>query len=223
MESIRTLIVDDHRMFSEALRLLLEGAEGVEIVGSVQTAEEALDFCGDDSVDVVLMDIDLPGIDGVEATKLIRQAHPHTRVVVITAFTQSDLVAQAVAAGAAGFVPKTHAVEDLLSVIRLTASPGIILAGAGARPIPSLPRLRPGQGQAAAARGNFTVREIRLLQAIADGWSTRDVATALSISPETVRHYTKKILAKLGVHSKAQAIVVAARQGIIELSDQAQR
>lgn len=225
---IRVLIVDDHRMFTEALRLLLEGAEGIHIAGAVPTAEEAFAFCRREPVDVVLMDIDLPGLDGVAATRRIREEHPDTRVVVITAFTQSDLVAGAVAAGASGYVPKTHAVEDLVSVIRLAVEGGVVVATGDLRPTHPARGQAPARSRQEAAppapgrRGHglrLTARELEILQGLADGLSTEEVARALAISPLTVRAHMKKVFAKLGVHSKVNAIVAAARQGLIRISE----
>ncbi|HXF58089.1 MAG TPA: response regulator transcription factor [Actinomycetota bacterium] len=225
---VRVLIVDDHRMFTEALRLLLEGAQGIHIAGAVPTAEEAFAFCRREPVDVVLMDIDLPGLDGVAATRRIREEHPDTQVVVITAFTQSDLVAGAVAAGASGYVPKTHAVEDLVSVIRLAVEGGVVVATGDLRPA-DLPRAQaaaltrqepapPGPGRRRPGPA-LTQRELEILQGLADGLSTEEVARTLAISPLTVRAHMKKIFAKLGVHSKVNAIVAAARQGLIRIAE----
>lgn len=227
---IRVLIVDDHRMFTEALRLLLEGAEGIHIAGAVPTAEEAFRFCRREPVDVVLMDIDLPGLDGVAATRRIREEHPETRVVVITAFTQSDLVAGAVAAGAAGYVPKTHAVEDLVSVIRLAVEGGVVVAtgdlrptepprGQAQTPSPTRPEAAPSAPARRRSGPALTERELEILQGLADGLSTDEVARALAISPLTVRAHMKKIFTKLGVHSKVNAIVAAARQGLIRIAE----
>jgi DNA-binding NarL/FixJ family response regulator len=217
---IRVLIVDDHRMFTEALRLLLEGAEGIHIAGAVSTAEEAFEACRRDPVDVVLMDIDLPGLDGVAATRRIREEHPDTRVVVITAFTQSELVAGAVAAGASGYVPKTHAVEDLVSVIRLAVEGGVVVATGGLPPRPApLGREPPAAPPPRRPTAALTDREVEILQRLADGLSTDEVARALDISPLTVRAHMKKIFTKLGVHSKVNAIVAAARQGLIRIAE----
>jgi DNA-binding NarL/FixJ family response regulator len=214
-EPLRVAIVDDHRMLTDAIRLLLRGEPGIEIVGVFETAEQALNSFEQSRPDIVLMDIDLPGMDGIEATRRILEANPQTRVVVITAFQESDLLAQAVQLGAVGYIPKTHAAEHLVQVIRLVGEGQMVLpieqlavlfSGLPARQRPPDRKTHPQE---------LTVREVRILQEISDGWSTAEIANHLSLTPSSIRGHLKDIMARLGVHSQVEAVASAIRSGLI--------
>jgi DNA-binding NarL/FixJ family response regulator len=214
----RLLVVDDHRMFAEAIELLLATAEGIEIAGAVGTGEEAVELLSRTRVDVVLMDIDLPGIDGVEATRQIRASHPETYVVIVTAL-HGSVMARGVEAGASGFVSKTRATEDLVEVIRRAAAGEIVLPpGEIAEVLGKLQRAATSRATAGVALGTLTPRESDILQQIAQGHSTAGIAKSLFISPFTVQTHVKNILAKLGVHSKLEAVTFALRHGALEVS-----
>ncbi len=215
---IRLLVVDDHRMFAEAIELLLASAEGIEIVGAVGTGEDALELLKTTKADVVLMDIDLPGMDGVEATRQIRTSSPQTQVVIVTAL-HGSVMARGVEAGASGFVSKTRATEDLVEVVRRAAEGEIVLPSAEiAQVLGSLQRAATSRATAGRALGNLTDRELDILQRIAHGKSTAEIAKALFISPFTVQSHVKNILAKLGVHSKLEAVTFALRHGAVDVS-----
>src|SRR2546427_5463553 len=143
---VRVLVVDDHRMFAEALEMLLAGEEGVEIAGAVPTGEEALEVVARVSPHVVLMDIDLPGVDGIEATRRIREMSPLTQVVIITAYQEPAVMARAIEARACGVVPKTETADQLVGGIRGAAARGVGLPAGGIRArlgqLPAAPRAR---------------------------------------------------------------------------------
>jgi NarL family two-component system response regulator LiaR len=215
---VRVLIVDDHRMFAEALEMLLAGEEGVEIAGAVPTGEEALEVVARVSPHVVLMDIDLPGLDGIEATRRIREMSPLTQVVIITAYQEPAVMARAIEAGACGFVPKTQTADQLVGVIRGAAAGEMVLPTGDIRAV--LGKLQAAQrARTDAGRliDQLTSREIQILQAIAQGSSTREVAESLFISQLTVQTHVKNILAKLGVHSKLEAVTFALRHDVVRI------
>jgi len=217
-DPIRVLIIDDHRMFADALQLLLGGEDDIDMAAAASTAEEALEIAGTVLPDVVLMDIDLPGIDGIEATRILRQRQPQARVVIITAFQQPDVIASAIDAGASGYVPKTHAADELVGVIRRAAAGEMVLPskdiGAILGRLQKVREIRTDEGQLVA---RLTPRELEVLQLLADGKSTAEIAQSLFISPRTVRSHVKSVLAKLGAHSKLEAVTMALRYGVIRV------
>lgn len=214
-DPLQVAIVDDHRLLTDAIRLLLKGEPGIQIAGVFHTAEEALSSWEQHPPNIVLMDIDLPGMDGIEATRRLLEAHPEIRVIVITAFQESDLLAEAVKLGAVGFVPKTHAAEHLVQVIRMVGEGQMVLPADQLAALFSGQPFRSGLASRKTHSRDLTVRETRILQEVADGWSTADIAVRLSLSPSTVRGYLRDIMARLGVHSQVEAVAVAIRSGLV--------
>ena len=218
---VRVLLVDDHRMFVDLVQVLLDGEDGIDMVGAAGTAEEALELCAGSCPDVVLVDVDLPGMDGIEATRRIRDLCPAVRVVIVTAFQDWEVMARALEAGATAYVPKTHAADELIQVIRQAANGALVLpsgdlAAVSAR-VQTARRARPESERAASL---LTGREVEVLSAIAEGRTTAEVAQFLHISPFTVQGHVKNILAKLGARTKLEAVTLALRAGIIELPGQ---
>jgi DNA-binding NarL/FixJ family response regulator len=218
--SVRVLVVDDHQMFADALVALLEVEEGVEVIGAVGSGEEALDVCGPGRPDVVLMDIDLPGMDGIQATRGVLRICPEAKVVGISAMRDPQLLARAVAAGASGFVPKTRAAEELIRAVRAAAAGEMVLPEGDLAPV--LERLRNGAERSSDVDARFatmTRREIEVLQAFTDGLSTDEVAARFRIGVRTVRSHVENVLMKLGVHSKLEAVLLGLRAGVLRLED----
>src|SRR5262245_51330962 len=213
-EVTRVLVVDDHEMFSEALELLLGRQPDVELVGSARDADEAMAML-DAGPDVVLMDLDMPGTDGIEATRQIRERTPQTKVVLLTAIQSPEVIAEALSAGACGYVPKTRAVDDLMDVVRRAAAGEIVMPEQDlAAVFERLELARADSGQAALER--LTPRETEILSALASGHTANEIAGSLGISSLTVQSHMKSILAKLGVHSKIEAVTLAWRHGLTE-------
>jgi DNA-binding NarL/FixJ family response regulator len=208
----RVLVVDDHEMFSEALELLLRRQPDVRLVGSARDATEALGML-EDEPDVVLMDLDMPGIDGIQATRQIREAVPNAKVVLLTAVQSPEIIADALAAGACGYVPKTRAVDELMDVVRRAAAGELVMPERDlAAVVEQLRGSRPTPGELALRR--LTPREAEILRSLAAGETTTQIAEALGISALTVQSHVKSILAKLGVHSKIEAVTLAWRHGL---------
>jgi DNA-binding NarL/FixJ family response regulator len=215
-EVTRVLVVDDHEMFSEALELLLGRQPDVELVGSARDAAEAMAMLDQDP-HVVLMDLDMPGTDGIEATRQIREKVPGTKVVLLTAIQSPEVIAEALSAGACGYVPKTRAVDDLMDVVRRAAAGEIVLPERDLAAV--LEQLKgPRVSAAEAALARLTPRETEILRSLADGRTSNQVAQSLGISALTVQSHVKNILAKLGVHSKIEAVTLAWRHGLATTS-----
>ena len=208
----RVLVVDDHEMFSEALELLLRRQPDVRLIGSARDATEALGML-EDEPDVVLMDLDMPGINGIQATRQIREAVPNAKVVLLTAVQSPEIIADALAAGACGYVPKTRAVDELMDVVRRAAAGELVMPERDlAAVVEQLRGSRPTTGELALRR--LTPREAEILRSLAAGETTTQIAEALGISALTVQSHVKSILAKLGVHSKIEAVTLAWRHGL---------
>jgi DNA-binding NarL/FixJ family response regulator len=209
---IRVLLVDDHQMFADGLGLVLEAEADIHLFGVAGSAEEALALAQQDQPDIVLMDVDLPGLDGIEATLRFRQLFPDVRVVVMTALKWGDIVARAIAAGACGFVPKTRAADELVAVIRRAAAGEVVLPPEGVRwLVMARDDLLTGRAP------NLTARELEVLQCFAESMSTAEVARTLHISTQTVQGHAQGILVKLGAHSRLEAVIRALRSGLIRL------
>jgi DNA-binding NarL/FixJ family response regulator len=208
----RVLVVDDHEMFSEALELLLRRQPDVRLVGSARDAAEALGML-EDEPDVVLMDLDMPGVDGIAATRQIREIVPDAKVVLLTAVQSPGVIADALAAGACGYVPKTRAVDELMDVVRRAASGELVMPERDlAAVVEQLRGVQPSSGELALRR--LTPREVEILRSLAAGETTGQIAASLGISALTVQSHVKSILAKLGVHSKIEAVTLAWRHGL---------
>jgi DNA-binding NarL/FixJ family response regulator len=211
---LRVGLVEDQRMFADALRLLLETEPGIEVAWVAPDAAEAERRLGDDPPDVVLTDVDLPGLDGISATRRIAADHPTVKVLVMTARSDAELVARAIEAGACGLVTKHGAAGELPEILRTAASGALVLPPTETGEL--VRRLRDRVG-GAVAPGALSKREREVLQGLTDGLSTVELAERLLVSPRTVQGHVQSILTKLGVRSKLEAVLCGLRAGIVRL------
>lgn len=213
--SIRVLLADDHRMLREGLRRTLED-NGLVVVGEADDGAEAVRLALDTEPDVVVMDVTMPNVDGVEATRQLRAQRPDARIVMLTMHSDQDIVANAIRAGASGYLTKDCSSDELVGAVRAVAggetvlSPG--LAGAMLQEVQKL-----GRAAQPAADPLITKREEEVLQLIADGLSTQEVAESLYISLKTVKNHLASIYQKLDSRDRTQAVVRAVRMGIIQI------
>ncbi len=216
-EMTTVLVVDDHEVFSDAVAMLLARHPDMRLVGSARDAEEAIRLVGvepDEQPDVVLMDLDLPGVDGIQATRRIRELSPESKVVLLTALEDPEVIADALAAGACGYVPKTRAVDELMDVVRRAAAGELVMPVRDLAPVLEQLRNAHGRPEGELLLRRLTVRETEILRFLAAGETTVQVAEHLAISALTVQSHVKSILAKLGVHSKIEAVTLAWRYGL---------
>ena len=212
-DSLRVLIADDHPIFRDGIRALLASVPDFEIAGEAATGEEAITRAAALQPDVVLMDLQMPGIGGVEATRQILFASPHIRVLIVTMFEDDYSVFTAMRAGARGYIIKGASASDMLRAIRAVGSGEAIFSPAiavrlmnfFAAPRPAIP---------AQAFPELSVREREILDLIAQGASNSDIATKLVLSPKTVRNHVSNIFSKLQVADRAQAIIRGREAGL---------
>jgi DNA-binding NarL/FixJ family response regulator len=221
-DGITVVIADDHRAFGEALEVAL-GKEGdLTVIEVVTDGAGAVEAAARKHPDVMLVDLQMPGMDGVEATRKIReQEHPPS--VIMLSGTGDDLtLARAVQAGASGYLPKTEAVHGLADAIRRAHRGEPLHEPAELEEsLRRLRRRRAKDGSLAMRLERLTPRELEILQGLADGRTPNEIAEDLGMSPHTLRTHTQNVLMKLGVHSKLEAIVAAIRHGKVRMAETA--
>jgi DNA-binding NarL/FixJ family response regulator len=207
--------VDDHDLFRTGLRSVLEG-RGIEIVGEAHDGEEAVKVVAELGPDVVLMDLSMPGMGGIEATRRIAELVPLTHVLVLTVSERDADVVEAISAGACGYLLKDSSLDDLVR--------GLEAASVGESPVSPaaasklLERVRatsPDPERAAHIQSELSQREVEVLKLIANGKDNTEIARDLVISPKTVKNHTSSILAKLQIENRIQAAVYAVRAGLV--------
>ena len=214
--STRLLLVDDHAVVRSGLKMLLGSERDVEIVGEASTAAEALEVTAQVKPDVILMDIGLPDLSGIDATREIKKRFPTVAVMALTIHEDQEYFFKMLEAGASGYVPKRAAPEELLTAIRAAATGEVYL-------YPSLAKLLVkdylSQDHSASEKSNLdglTDREREVLTYLAEGPSNDEIAASLVISPKTVGRHRENIMHKLNLHSRAELVRYAIRKGIIK-------
>jgi DNA-binding NarL/FixJ family response regulator len=211
--TVRVLLADDHRILREGLRRSLE-AQGLEVVGEAADGEEAVELAEQLRPDVVLMDLSMPVLDGVEATRRIRERRPEVRVVVLTMHADEATMARAVRVGADGYLVKDCSSDEIADTLRLVAAgETAVSAELAASMLAEVKSLPAGAGDEEVV----SKREEEVLQLIADGCSSAEVAEHLFISQKTVKNHLASIYQKLDARDRTQAVLRAVRMGIVRL------
>jgi len=208
----RLLLVDDHKLLRQGLRRAVEEA-GFEVVGEAGDGEEAVRMAIELQPDLVLMDITMPVLDGIEATRRLRQSCPEARVVILTMHGEEETVARALRAGALAYLLKDCSTDQVAATLHAVASGATDLSADLAR---SMLAELPGPGPAVAT--SLSTREAEVLQMFADGCSTVEVGERLYISAKTVKNHLASIYEKLDARDRTQAVLTAVRMGIIRLN-----
>ena len=210
---IRVVVVDDHALHRDGIRQILGQQPGIELVGEAESAERALVLINQLNPSVVLMDIRLPGMNGIDATRRIRRDHPGTRVLVVTAYDDDEYVRSALEAGASGHLSKAAPGRELVEAVRAVATGGTIID-----PV-ALTHLLAGTSGTALPVSELTERELAVLRLLAEGLHNKQVATRLGISRRTVERHCDSIYAKLGVGSRTEAVVRAISARLVLVPD----
>jgi DNA-binding NarL/FixJ family response regulator len=215
LDSLRVLLVDDHDLFRTGLRNLLE-EQGVNVVAEAATGGEAVRAVRDHAPDVVVMDLNMPGMTGVEATRHIASASPLTRVLVLTISDQDSDVTDAILAGASGYLLKDASIQELMRGIEASAAgESLISPHIAAKVLQRLRATSQEPDMERAIRAELSEREIQVLKLIANGKDNAQIAADLHISPKTVKNHISNILMKLQIQNRIQAAVYAVRSGIV--------
>ena len=214
--TIQVILADDQPLIRAGLRMLIEQTPGIDVAGEAGTGAEAVQLVRDTDPDVVVMDIRMPGMDGIEATRLITAGDMRARVLVLTTFDDDDYVYGALRAGASGFLVKDMALEDILTAIRVVAGGDAIIApgvtrrliaqfASQSRPDPKLRELT-----------GITGREREVLKLVGLGMSTAEIAASLYITAGTAKTHVARLLAKLGARDRVQLVITAYQAGLLD-------
>ena len=208
---MRVLIVDDHPVTRDGLKTAFGVSEEIEVVGEAASGEEAVRAVDEHIPDIVFMDVRMPGMNGIEATRLIRQAHPETRVILFTIDESRASLSEAIQAGVSGYLLKDAGVEELISAAHAAMQGKAVIHPSLTQAFIEEVRLADRHPEAP-----LSPREIEILQKIAYGATTKEVADQLGISFHTVKTHLERIFEKLGANDRAQAVAIAIRQGLVE-------
>ena len=217
MSSIRVLIADDHAILRDGVRALLALSEDITVVGEAANGQEAIDLARRLSPDVILMDIAMPGLGGIEATVQIRKENPQAKILVLTQYEDREYIRRFLKAGVSGYVLKKAAGSELTTAIRAVSRGGLVLDPEVAREAMREQSEPASQGRGADPYESLTDREKQVLKLVAEGHSNKEVAETLDISVKTAMSHREHIMQKLDLHSRTDLIKFALQQGVIRV------
>jgi DNA-binding NarL/FixJ family response regulator len=214
VDTVRVLVADDQTLFRKGLVRLLNGQPGLAVVGEAADGAVAVRLAGEVKPDVVLMDVRMPGLDGLEATRQIMRAHPSVRVIILTTFHTDAYVVEALKAGARGYILKDSALEVIASSIQAVMSSEQVISGPIAQRVLGM---LTGESPNREFYDGLTARELEVLRMIAAGHPNKQIAFRLKISEKTVRNHISHIYEKLQIYDRSQAVLYAARKGLVDI------
>ena len=213
---IRVLLADDHTLLRAGLRALINAEPDIEVVGEAGDGQEAMGKAEELRPDVVVMDISMPGLDGLEATRRIHERGLEARVLILTVHAEEQYLLQALKAGASGYVVKSSADADLLEAIRAAHRGGVFLYPATVQRLLGEYMREAEAGQAGDSYARLTEREREVLKLTAEGYTNREIAERLVLSPKTVDTYRERIMEKLGLSHRWELVQFALRKGLLD-------
>ncbi|MGD2103656.1 MAG: response regulator transcription factor [Anaerolineae bacterium] len=219
MGRIRIMLAEDHVLVREGTKEMLDREDDMEVVAEAGDGEEAVRLASEQDLDIVIMDIALPKLNGIEATKQIKEISPGTAVLVLTAYDDDEYVFALLEAGAAGYLLKDVSTDELVEAIRAVQAGESMLHPAIARKVVNRFSRRVEDDRDAAPFEELTEREVEVLQLAGKGITNREIADSLSISHRTVQAHLSHIFTKLGVGSRTEAVVYALRKGLLTFDD----
>jgi DNA-binding NarL/FixJ family response regulator len=213
---IRVLIADDQDLVRTGFRVILSAEADIDVVGEADDGREAIEAAAALHPDVVVMDIRMPNLDGIEATRRIAAAARAPRVLILTTFDLDEYVYEALRAGASGFLLKDAGADELIHAVRVVAAGDALLAPSITRRLIEDYARRPARREQPAALADLTPRELEVLRLLARGLSNADIARDLVLGDATVKTHVARIFAKLDLHDRAQAVVLAYESGLVQ-------
>ena len=217
MAKIRVLIADDHGLMRAGVRALLQATEDIEVVGEAEDGDEAIREVRRLEPEIVLMDVAMPGLGGLEATLVIRKEKPEVKILVLTQYDDREYVSRFLKAGVSGYVLKKAAASELVAAIRAVSRGGLVLDPEIARDVVDDKGREHAQAQAEDPYETLTDREKQVLKLVAEGSSNKEVAETLDISVKTAMAHREHLMEKLDVHSRTELIRFALRRGVIRV------
>ena len=215
MEKIKILLVDDHAIMRDGIKALLSIHDDLEVVGEASEGREAIELARELNPDVVVMDISMPGMDGLEVTHRLTRRNPKMKVIILTQHDNKEYILSTIKVGAAGYIPKKALGSDLVSAIRTVRSGDSFLYPSAARALIDDYRK---QAEQPDIYESLTEREREILKLIAEGRTSREIAETLYISQKTVQGHRTKIMEKLDLRNRTELIKYAMRKGLVDLS-----
>jgi DNA-binding NarL/FixJ family response regulator len=216
-ENIRVLICDDHALFRRGLVMVLESEDGIEVVAEAEDGEDAIAKAAETAPDVILMDVRMPKMSGIDATRAIADVVPAAKILMLTVSDEEEDLYEAVKAGATGYLLKEISIEEVANAIRaVTTGQSLISPSMASKLLSEFNNLAKAAQQKVLAP-KLTDRELQVLKLVAQGLSNREVAEQLFISENTVKNHVRNILEKLHLHSRMEAVVYAVREKLLDI------
>ncbi len=218
-KKIKVVLADDHRVVREGLAAILEPQEELEIVGEARDGGEAVEKARQLLPDVIIMDVSMPGMSGVEATRIIKREMPHIGIIALTMYEDHQYIFDLVRAGATGYLIKDSDSTEIIAAIRaISKGESLIHPSVASKILAEFSLLAEGKGKKKSLLDHdLTEREITVLRLVADGRTNKEIANVLDLSEKTVKNHVRNIFHKLHVYDRTQAAILAIRKGIIEL------
>jgi DNA-binding NarL/FixJ family response regulator len=219
--AIRVLIADDQALFRRGLHVVLDTEDGIEVVAEAENGEEAVERARELAPDVVLMDVRMPRLDGIEATRRVRSEVPTTKIIMLTVSDEEDDLYEAIKAGANGYLLKEISVEEVAESVRAVMQGQSLLSPSMASKLLNEfnALVKRAEGKQQFDGPVLTNRELEVLRLVAKGMSNREIATELYISENTVKNHVRNILEKLHLHNRMEAVIYAVKERLLDLRD----
>lgn len=217
---IKVLIVDDHRVVREGISAILNIVDDIDVLGEAKDGQEAIEQARALLPDVVLIDISMPRMDGVEATRAIKREHPHMGIVALTMYEEEQYIYDMIRAGATGYLLKDTDSSELTKAIRaIYRGESLINPSVASKILSEFSQLSEGKGRRVRADHDLTERELSVIRLLAEGKTNKEIANALNLSEKTVKNHVRNIFHKLHAYDRTHAAMLALRKGLIDLDE----